>query len=191
MRLKNRICINTLPIFKMALSSPPQKVVFDTPWFQVVERNPPGYSSPHYSLQTRDYVGIIAVDRTGGLLLVKQFRPTLWQTTLEIPSGHVEEGQKPEEAARIELFEETGHEVDEMELLCDLSPDTGRIGNRMWCFFAGNACPTSNSNYQPEVGVDFVRYESGVRALLEEKEFCSALNRAALFAAVVQGKVSL
>jgi 8-oxo-dGTP pyrophosphatase MutT (NUDIX family) len=171
--------------------APMQKVVFDTPWFQIVERNPPDYLSPHYSLQTRDYVGIIAIDLSGCILLVRQFRPTLWEKTLEIPSGHVEEGQKPEEAARIELYEETGHEVDRMELLCDLSPDTGRIGNRMWCFFAGNARPTSNPNYQPEAGVDFVRYESGVRDLLQEKEFCSALNRAALFAAVEKGKIAL
>jgi 8-oxo-dGTP pyrophosphatase MutT (NUDIX family) len=175
----------------MSNSLPAQKVVFHTPWFQVVERNPPGYSSPHYSLQTRDYVSIVAVDQSGSLLLVRQFRPTLWQATLEIPSGHVEEGQKPEEAARIELFEETGHEVEHIELLANLSPDTGRIANRMWCFFAGNARPTSNTAYQPEAGLDFVRYELGVSALLEEKEFCSALNRAALFAAVVQGKISL
>ena len=175
----------------MSASFPSQKVVFDTPWFQVVERNPPGYTFPHYSLQTLDYVCIIALDRAGCLLLVRQFRPTLWQSTLEIPSGHVEVGQKPDEAARLELFEETGHEVDHMELLCNLSPDTGRIGNRMWCFFAENARPTYDSAYQPEEGIDLVRYKFGVRALLEEKEFCSALNRAALFAAVVKGKIRL
>jgi 8-oxo-dGTP pyrophosphatase MutT (NUDIX family) len=103
----------------------------------------------------------------------------------------VEEGQNPEEAARNELLEETGHEAERMELLCDLSPDTGRIGNRMWCFFAGNAHPTTNPKYQPEDGVDFVRYESGVRDLLREEDFCSALNRAALFAAVEKGKIDL
>lgn len=175
----------------MPPAPPAQKIVFYTPWFQVVERNPPGYSSPHYSLQTRDYVGVVAMDQSGSLLLVRQFRPTLWQPTLEIPSGHVEEGQNPEEAARCELFEETGYEVDRMELLCALSPDTGRLGNRMWCFFAGNARRTTSPEYQPEAGVDFVRYQSGVRDLLKESEFCSALNRAALFAAVEKGKIAL
>src|ERR1700687_2612926 len=121
----------------MVSAPPPEEVVLDTKCFQLVPRRPPAYAEPHYSLRTRDYVGVVAVTTNGELLLVRQFRPAVWETTLELPSGHVEPGQTPEEAARTELLEETGHEANSFELVGDFSPDTGRLGNRMWCFFAG------------------------------------------------------
>jgi len=159
--------------------------------FQIVARRPPAYSEPHYSIRTRDYVAIIAVTPKGELLLVRQFRPAVWATTLELPSGHVEPGQTPEEAARAELLEETGHEAKCFELLGNFSPDTGRLGNRMWCFFAANTVPTHNPAYRPEPGIDLVVYRGRFRDLLREEGFCSALNCAALFAAVLQGRLKL
>ena len=168
-----------------------EEVVLDTKWFQVVARRPPAFSEPHYSLRTRDYVAIVALNPRGEFLLVRQFRPAVWETTLELPSGHVEQGQTPEQAARTELLEETGHEAERFDLLGDFSPDTGRLGNRMWCFFAGSALPTGNAAYEPEAGIDFVLYKGTLRDLLREKGFYSALNCAALFAAVVQGKLKI
>ena len=168
-----------------------EEVVLDTKWFQVVARRPPAFSEPHYSLRTRDYVAIVALNPRGEFLLVRQFRPAVWETTLELPSGHVEQGQTPEQAARTELLEETGHEAERFDLLGDFSPDTGRLGNRMWCFFAGNALPTGDAAYEPEAGIDSVLYKGTLRDLLREKGFYSALNCAALFAAVVQGKLKI
>ncbi len=175
----------------MHLAAPTDEIVFDTKWFQIVARRPPGFAEPHYSLRTRDYVGIVAVNPEGALLLVRQFRPTLWETTLELPSGHVEPGQTPEQAARAELLEETGYDAEHFELVGNLSPDTGRLGNRMWCFFAGNATPTCDPAHQPEAGIDFVLYEGSVHDLVRERAFCSALNYAALFAAVLHRKLKL
>jgi ADP-ribose pyrophosphatase len=172
-------------------AAPAEEVVLDTNWFQIVARRPAGFDSPHYSLRTRDYVSVVATDHAGRLLLVRQFRPTVWETTLELPSGHVEAGQTPEQAARTELLEETGHEAERFEFLCNLSPDTGRLGNRMWCFFAGNATPTKNAAYKAEAGIDFVLYDGDIRALTAEKDFYSALNCAALFAAVLKGKIPI
>jgi 8-oxo-dGTP pyrophosphatase MutT (NUDIX family) len=170
---------------------PNEQVVLDTPWFQIVARHPASLRDPHYSVRTRDYVSVVALNPAGELLLVRQFRPALWADTLELPSGHVEPGQTPELAARAELLEETGHEAEGFELLGDFSPDTGRLGNRMWCFFAGHAQPTRDPAYQPEVGIDVISYRGCLRDLLREKDFCSALNGAALLAAVSQGKLQL
>lgn len=170
---------------------PAEEVVLDTKWFQVVARHPPAFSEPHYSIRTRDYVAVVAVNPKGELLLVRQFRPAVWSPTLELPSGHVEPAQTPEEAARAELLEETGHEAERFELLGDFSPDTGRLGNRMWCFFAGDAAPTRNPEHQPEAGIDFVLHQGSLRNLLRQEGFCSALNCAALFAAVLHGKLTM
>ncbi len=175
----------------MVSGLPADEVVLDTKWFQVVARRPPSFSEPHYSLRTRDYVAVVAVNSSGELLLVRQFRPAVWETTLELPCGHVDHGQTPESAARTELLEETGHEAARFELLGDFSPDTGRLGNRMWCFFARNAQPTRDPAYRPEAGIEFVRFKGTLAGLLREEGFYSALNCAALFAAVLRGKLKI
>src|SRR5579862_3234166 len=172
-------------------ATPAEQIVFSTPWFQVVARHPPGFAEPHYSLKAPDYVGVAAVTPAGEFLLVRQFRPTLWTTTLELPAGHVEPGQTPEEAARAELLEETGYECEQFDFLGHICPDTGRIGNRLWCFFAGAATPTRNPAYTVEAGIELVVYRGSARDLAREPQFCSAPSHAILLAAICQGKLSL
>ncbi|MBI3850095.1 MAG: NUDIX hydrolase [Verrucomicrobia bacterium] len=152
-------------------------------------KRPPSFAEPHYSIRTKDYVVVVALDMEGRFLLVRQLRPAVDGHTLEIPGGHVEPEETPEDAARKELLEETGHVADQFELLANLSPDTGRLGNRIWCFFAGDARPVRASQPWGEAGVDCIRFEGGVRALLAEKEFCSALHWGALLAAVRGGRL--
>ncbi|WP_135255517.1 NUDIX domain-containing protein [Thermus caldilimi] len=52
-------------------------------------------------------VAIVAV-RDGKMLFVRQHRPAVGLTPLEIPAGLIEPGEDPLEAARRELAEETG-----------------------------------------------------------------------------------
>jgi ADP-ribose pyrophosphatase len=167
------------------------EVVFATPWFQIVAKNVEGSSGPHYSLQTKDYVSVVAVTEDGRFLLVRQFRPAVDRMTLELPSGHVEPGETPEQAARKELLEETGYRAETFTLLGNLSPDTGRLGNRMWCFFARGARRESQTDFLPEPGIEPVVFERSLPDLLAEPEFDSALNSAALLLAVVSGDLSV
>jgi ADP-ribose pyrophosphatase len=164
-------------------------VVFHTAWFQLVEKHVPDWSAPHYSLQLNDYVSVVALTEANQLLLVRQYRPAIEAMTLELPSGHVDAGESPEEAARKELWEETGYRAKQFELLGQLAPDVGRMGNRLWCFFAGDVRP--DPAHQPETGIEVVHYEKTIPELLDETEFCHALNLATLLQAVVKRKLSL
>lgn len=169
--------------------APDEQVVLATKWFRLVARRMTAQAEPHYSIRSQDYVHVVALDTQGQLLLVRQFRPAVGQMTLELPSGHVEPDQTPEQAARAELLEETGHVADQFELLGDCWPDTGRLSNRLWYYFAGDVRPTTDPSHQPEAGIDFVRYPGTVRQLLEEKSFSNGLNRAGLLAAILKGKL--
>jgi ADP-ribose pyrophosphatase len=169
----------------------PSEVVWSTKWFEIVAKRPPSFAEPHYSIRTKDYVSVIAVDPHGHLLLVRQLRPAVGRRTLEIPTGHVEAGETPVESARKELLEETGYVADAMELLGTLSPDNGRYENRMWCFFASNARPSPDPCHEAEPGIEFVLYSGTVRALLQEKDFDSALNYSAVFLAVLKGQLHI
>jgi ADP-ribose pyrophosphatase len=166
------------------------RVVFATPWFELVAKHPVGYSQPHYSIRTLDYVMVVAVNDGGNLLLVRQFRPAVDAMTLEFPSGHVELGETPEQAARKELLEETGHVASTVELLGELCPDTGRLGNRLWCFYAA-VMPASDDGYEPEPGVEPVLFDGSVLELLTTSGFSSALNHAAILLAIARGRLSI
>jgi ADP-ribose pyrophosphatase YjhB (NUDIX family) len=173
----------------MTQKSTGDEVVFNTKWFQIVARNVPGSAEPHYLVNSTDFVAVVAVDTRGKLLLVRQFRPAINAESLELPSGHVEEGETPEEAARKELLEETGYTGGRFELLTTLSPAIGRFTNRMWCYFVADAHPSGKPGHEPEEGIELVLYGGTLPSLLSENGFCSSLSCSALFAALMCGKL--
>ena len=166
-------------------------VAFATPWFQVLAKTLVGGDpdAPFYSIQTDDYVSILALTERSEVLLVRQYRPAAERYTLELPSGHVDPGETPIEAASRELIEETGYRPARIEHLGTLLPDTGRMGNRQWCFFADGA---TRERAPGEAGVELVVLEQAalMRAVMEG-ELDHALHLAALFLAVVKGKLGL
>jgi 8-oxo-dGTP pyrophosphatase MutT (NUDIX family) len=167
------------------------EIVFDTPWFQVVAQKSAEGQPPYYSIKAGDFVCIVPVDIHGRLVMVRQFRPSVGSVTLELPAGHIESGETPEEAARKELCEETGYEADTFELLAQLSPSTARFTNRMWVYFAPNARPALNPRHAKEAGVEAVFHEGPIRALIDKPDFLASGVCAALFAAAAKGKIKI
>jgi ADP-ribose pyrophosphatase len=170
---------------------PNDEVVFNTKWFEIVARRAPTSKHPFYLVNSTDFVVVVAVDPKGRLLLVRQFRPAINAKSLELPSGHVEKDETPEEAARKELLEETGYVGDKFELLITLSPAIGRFTNRMWCYFVADVRPSDKPEHQIEEGIERVLYEGTLPALLTEEGFQSSLSCSALYAAVMRGKLKV
>jgi ADP-ribose pyrophosphatase len=168
-----------------------RKSVFTTPWFRVLAEQSSEGGQPHYVIEGKDFVVIVAVTRENRILLVRQYRPAVASVTLELPAGHIEAGETPEQAARRELREETGYDAENLKLLANLSPSAARFTNRMWCFFAGDARPVIGSVSGGEAGVSLVLYDRGVRALLDDKEFYSAPSCAALYLAALRGHLPM
>ena len=166
------------------------RIVYSVPWFDVVARTTDGLASPYYVIQTCDHVTVLAATAEGSLLLVRQYRPAVGRETLELPSGHVEDEELPEAAARRELAEETGYEAEKFELLGTLAVDPGRQANKLWCFYAGGATQ-SRSPLVREEGLGLVQCEERdlIRHVSEGK-IDDAPNLAVLLLATVKGKLS-
>ena len=106
--------------------------VFATPWFEIAAKTMREGEEPYYSLRLPDYASVIAVTEERRILIVRQYRPAVEKYTWELPSGLVDPGETPAEAARRELLEETGYQTPQVDVLGPMDPDTGRLGNRIW-----------------------------------------------------------
>ncbi|WP_291423066.1 NUDIX domain-containing protein [Deinococcus sp.] len=82
-----------------------------------------------------DAVAILALNERGEMLLVRQSRLAIGQTTLEAPAGLIEAGESPEAAARRELQEEAGFDAD-MTLLTRFYSSPGFCDEQLYVFEA-------------------------------------------------------
>lgn len=164
-----------------------RETVFATPYFSLVaKRVGQQAGDPFYSLTMSDYVTVVAMTSANEFVLVRQYRPAVEAFTLELPAGHVDPGHTPEQAAQNELLEETGFVPSGLQFLGCLKPDTGRLGNRMWVYFAGGVVP--RSGHSPEAGIDVVLVPAAdLAAQLADGRFDHALHVAALMLAVQAG----
>lgn len=127
-----------------------------SPWVTVAAKlvRLPGREAPqvYHALRQHDYTTVVALDPDGRVPLVRQYRPAVERETLELPGGlHDGEGT-PADTAAAELAEEAGLRVvgDLVTLGC-FDPDTGRLENRMWGYFAPKT--ERIADWSPEPGV--------------------------------------
>lgn len=164
--------------------------VYSTPWFELIAKtfDSTPADAPYYSLTLADYVTIVAVTQQGQFVLVRQFRPAVEQITLELPAGTVDAGETPEQSAKRELEEETGYRAESLELLGVLEPDTGRLSNRMWCYFAKNVVPVPGWTLEePEIETVLQTQQELIESI-GNSELTHALHLAALFLCVFKGR---
>ncbi len=106
-----------------------REYVYQSPWcaFRVDEVELPGGTQTEYGvLESGGFAAVVPVTDRGDVVLVRQWRQPLDAFTLELPSGGVDAGEKPEVAARRELFEETGYRAEGLEHLVSLHTSPGR-----------------------------------------------------------------
>lgn len=155
-------------------------IAFSTPWFRVAAKRVRGEPEPFYNLETVDYSAIVATTVSGDFVLVRQFRPAVERYTLELPSGHVDPGVSADETARCELREETGYETGDLRFLGAINTDVGRMGNRMWCYWARDVRPPGSA-WQAEAGITVEICSPGMlRGYVADGTFNHALHLAVL-----------
>ena len=79
---------------------------------------------------------VLPITADGDLVLVRQYRYAVGEFLWEMPAGHIDAGELPEEAARRELVEETGYYPGRLQKLLDFYPAPGFTDERMHLFRA-------------------------------------------------------
>ncbi len=72
-------------------------------------RLPNGEKAIREVVRVRDAAAVLPVDEKGQVHLVRQRRPAIGRTIVEVPAGLLDQGESAEEAAVRECEEETGY----------------------------------------------------------------------------------
>jgi ADP-ribose pyrophosphatase len=165
-------------------------VAFSTPWFDLLARTVDTEAAPYYSLRLPDYAAVLAITEDERVLAVRQYRPAVDRYTVELPSGLIDPGETPAEAAARELVEETGYTAESIEVLGPMWPDTGRLTNRIWTCIAKNVHAVEGR--VPEPGIEILTYKAADLARATAGgEFDHALHVAILLQGILQGALMI
>ncbi len=129
------------------------KTTFSTSFFNIEEGfdvNKPG-SSPYYRMTGSDSVICCAMTMEGEFVMVRQYRPSINEYSLEFPAGGLLKNERPIEAAKREFLEETSLSSD-FVYLGDFRLMINRTNIREHIFFGIN--PKNTSQSIPEKGIE-------------------------------------
>ena len=162
------------------------------PWFTVRREAvelPGGARIPsYYVLEYPDWVNVIACTDDRRFLLIDQYRHGLGRTSYEIVAG-VRDPQDatPLDAARRELYEETGYGGGEWKEYMVLSANPATHTNLTYTFLATGVQPLSTQHLEAseDIRIHLFTFEE-VRRLLEENCIPQALMAAPLWRYVAE-----
>ena len=98
--------------------------------------DPDGFEIKRCIVQHAGSAVMMAVDGRGRILLVRQYRLPARAMMWELPAGRLDPGEKPLQAARRELVEETGYRARKWAKLLTLYPSPGYVAEKMTVYVA-------------------------------------------------------
>src|SRR3989304_5938111 len=113
------------------------KLIYTSPYVQLYcddVRLPEGTSIQYARVGERPF-SVIVPTISDKLVLIYNYRYPLGERCLEFPSGHIEVGESPEQAARRELEEEVGYTAGQLRLIGEFFPSV-RSSQKAQFFFA-------------------------------------------------------
>ena len=116
------------------------RYIIERPWLTARcdhVKLPTGAEIPeYYVLEYPDWVNVIALTKEGKFVMVRQYRHGLQETRYELCAGVCEEGEDPMEAAKRELYEETGYTGGQWKLWMTVSANASTMTNLTHCYLA-------------------------------------------------------
>jgi ADP-ribose pyrophosphatase len=163
--------------------------LFKEPWLTVRKDKcqlPNGHVIPSfYVIEYPAWVNVFALSEEGQVVMVKQYRHGIKQTSLELPGGVVDEGEEVEAAARRELMEETGYEFASYEYLGKICANPSTTNNFMHMYLAkgGRKVGEQDLDHSEEIEVMLVSIDE-VKQLVRENKIVQSLHTNCIFYAL-------
>jgi ADP-ribose pyrophosphatase len=123
-----------------------RKTVYQNPWITVYEDQVqlPNGQTTLYGVVTppHPFVGIVPLVDPETVVLVRQYRYIQDEVTWELPSGALEEGETPQQAAQRELREEVGYRANHFEQLGLMRSNKSVMDDQGFIFLATGLTPS-------------------------------------------------
>jgi len=134
------------------------------------------------------WAGVLCLTEAREVVFVRQYRHGLGGPSLELPAGVLDGDERPIQAARRELLEETGFEAAEFEPIATLACEPARNSARAHFFFARGGVRSASQalDHSEELEVLVVPV-SDVPALIENGQIVHAAHVAAILLAMRRG----
>ncbi len=143
-------------------------------------QTPGGRETTREIVEHSDCVAIVAVDRDGNVLLVKQYRTPAGKELLEIPAGGIDPGEDAETAVRRELQEEIGYLPRQLKRLGGFYSAPGYATEYLHLYLATDLTPSQLYAEDTE-SIKLVSVPvSRIPALIASGEICDAKSIAGL-----------
>lgn len=115
------------------------RVLLETRRFRVVQVDQPladGSTRPREIVRHPGAVTILPLVDDFHVCLIRNYRPAVGQTLIELPAGTLDPGEEPLATARRELTEETGYSAEQWDRLHAFYLSPGILDERMHLFLA-------------------------------------------------------
>ena len=113
-----------------------------------------GFEMVHPRLFVDNFSVVVPVLGRDRLVMIWNYRHAIQGWELELPAGHIEEGESPEACARRELEEETGYTAGSWKRLGWFHPSPGMSSQRAYVHLARNLKDGSLHREPYEVGME-------------------------------------
>jgi len=141
-----------------------------------------GQQATFFVVESPTWVNVIALTQSREVVLIKQFRHGIETTIIEIPGGMVDPGEKPLDAAKRELVEETGYTSDSWTFLGKSHPNPAIQNNEIFHYLAIDCERTGNIHFDDHESIttDLVPLD-GVRRMIADGKISHSLVVAAFY----------
>lgn len=150
--------------------------MYRSAWWQVEEHaviNPDNTTGMYNVLHCGDGVTVLAEYPDGGHAVIREYKYAIGRHILQLPSGGVDSGETPLNAAQRELLEETGLTAATWTPLGIVHPYPTNVAATVYLFHA-----TGTRRLQPaEPGIELLRVDrAGLHALVAGNQITHAAS---------------
>jgi 8-oxo-dGTP pyrophosphatase MutT (NUDIX family) len=136
----------------------------------------------YFVLEYPNWVNAVALTEDNEIIMVRQYRHAGDIISLEIPGGVIDGDEKPEDAVRRELLEETGYSFQTITLLATLYPNPATANNVTYTYLLTGGIKTQEQHLDEHEILNVEKYSiAAVKLLLLENKIDQSLHASALF----------
>ena len=161
------------------------KTVYKNKWFQVINKKYKNEKKNYYVLNIPDSSVILPITKNNEFIIIKQFRESLDNYSLELPAGFTDENETPQQAAERELFEETGYISKEFIYLGIGRLMINRTNSVQHLFAAKNI----NQKSKPKENIEVLKIsQSKLYDMISEDKFVQLSGQGLILKYLIQNK---